>query len=312
MEKNDSIFLAGHSGLVGSAIKRQLDALEYKDIITRDIKTIDLRNQKDTMDFFKEYNPDYVFLAAAKVGGILANATFPAEFIYDNLMIQTNVIHAAHESNVKKLLFLGSSCIYPKFAEQPIKEESLLTGKLEETNIAYAVAKIAGIILCQSYNKQFGDKFISLMPTNLYGINDNFDLKTSHVLPALIRKFHEGKEQNKKSVEVWGTGTPMREFLFVDDLADASIFLMKNYDAPEIINVGTGRDISIKELSFLIKDIVGYEGDIHFDTSKPDGTPKKQLNVSKLFAMGWRPKTDLREGIKTTYEWYLKNQNRFK
>lgn len=312
MNKNDLIYIAGHNGLVGSAIKRQLENQGYNNLLTRDHTELDLRNQQTTRQFFKENDIDYVFLAAAKVGGILANSTKPAEFIYDNLMIQTNTIHMAHETNVKKLLFLGSSCIYPKFAKQPIKEEYLLTDKLEPTNIAYATAKIAGIIMCQSYTKQYDNNFISIMPTNIYGINDNFDLKTSHVLPALIRKFHEGKEQKKDSVVVWGTGTPLREFLFVDDLADALIFLMKEYNSPEIINVGTGKDLSIKDLSYLIKEIIGYEGEIVFDHSKPDGTPKKQLDVSKLFQLGWKPKTSLKEGIKITYDWYVENQDKFK
>jgi GDP-L-fucose synthase len=308
MEKNESIFVSGHRGLVGSAIFRKLTSDGYRDIITKDRIMLDLRDQEATLKFFKDHSPNYVFLAAAKVGGILANSTYPASFIYDNLMIQSNVVHSAHEAKVKKLLFLGSSCIYPKFASQPIKEEYLLDGKLETTNEPYAVAKIAGIIMCQSYKRQYGDNFISLMPTNLYGINDNFDLETSHVLPALIRKFHEGRVDNKESVEIWGTGSPRREFLFVDDLADAAVFLMHSYDSPEIINVGTGKDISIKELAYLIKDIVGYEGGIHFDTSKPDGTPRKLLDVSKLLNQGWSPKNSLKEGIRKTYEWYLQNE----
>lgn len=312
MKKSDSIFVAGHKGLVGSAIKRKLEALGYKNILIREHKELDLCNQSATTAFFKEYIPDYVFLAAAKVGGILANSTYPGVFIYNNLMIQTNVIHAAHEAGAKKLLFLGSSCIYPKYASQPMKEELLLDGKLEKTNESYAIAKIAGITMCQAYTQQYGSNFISLMPTNLYGINDNFNLETSHVLPALIRKFYEGKIKDKASIEVWGTGTPRREFLCVDDLADAAVFLMLHYNSPEIINVGTGKDLSIKELAFLIKDIIAYPGNIHFDTSKPDGTPQKLLDISKLRNLGWEPKISLRNGIKQTYEWYIKNQNRFK
>ncbi|NHJ40453.1 MAG: GDP-L-fucose synthase [Asgard group archaeon] len=312
MEKNDLICVLGYKGLVGSAIKRYLESNGYNNIIKIDKTEVDLINQITTEQFFKENNPEYIFLAAAKVGGILANSTYPAEFIYDNLMIQTNVINFSHKYKVKKLLFLGSSCIYPKFAKQPIKEEYLLTDKLEPTNIAYAIAKIAGIIMCQSYNKQYGDKFISLMPTNIYGQNDNFNLETAHVLPALIRKFHEAKINSKEFVEVWGTGTPFREFLLVDDLADAAVFLMKNYNSPEIINVGTGKDITIKDLCSLIKDIVGFNGDIKFDTSKPDGTPKKQLDISRLLDLGWKPKTSLRDGIKQTYDWYVKNQDKYK
>lgn len=312
MEKNDLICVLGYKGLVGSAIIRHLESNGYTNLIKIDKNEVDLINQAATEKFFKENTPEYIFLAAARVGGILANSTYPADFIYDNLMIQTNVINSAHKCKVKKLLFLGSSCIYPKFAKQPIKEEYLLTDKLESTNIAYAIAKIAGIIMCQSYNKQYGDKFISLMPTNIYGQNDNFNLETAHVFPALIRKFYEAKVNGKEFVEVWGTGAPYREFLLVDDLADAAVFLMKNYDSPEIINVGTGKDITIKDLCFLIKEIVGYTGDIKFDTSKPDGTPKKQLDISRLLDLGWKPKTSLRDGIKQTYEWYVKNQDRYK
>lgn len=312
MEKNDLICVLGYKGLVGSAIIRYLESNGYTNLIKIDKNEVDLINQAATEKFFKENTPEYIFLAAARVGGILANSTYPANFIYDNLMIQTNVINSAHKYKVKKLLFLGSSCIYPKFAKQPIKEEYLLTDKLEPTNIAYAIAKIAGIIMCQSYNKQYGDKFISLMPTNIYGQNDNFNLETAHVLPALIRKFYEAKVNGKEFVEVWGTGAPYREFLLVDDLADAAVFLMKKYDSPEIINVGTGKDITIKDLYSLIKEIVGYTGDIKFDTSKPDGTPKKQLDISRLLDLDWKPKTSLRDGIKQTYEWYVKNQDRYK
>lgn len=312
MEKNDLICVLGYKGLVGSAIIRYLESNGYTNLIKIDKNEVDLINQAATEKFFKENTPEYIFLAAARVGGILANSTYPADFIYDNLMIQTNVINSAHKCKVKKLLFLGSSCIYPKFAKQPMKEEYLLTDKLEPTNIAYAIAKIAGIIMCQSYSKQYGDNFISIMPTNLYGQNDNFDLVTAHAMPMLIRKFHEAKVNDKEYVEMWGTGAPYREFLLVDDLADAAVFLMKNYDSPEIINVGTGKDITIKDLGSLIKEIVGYTGDIKFDTSKPDGTPKKQLDISRLLDLDWKPKTSLRDGIKQTYEWYVKNQDRYK
>uniref|UniRef100_A0A7V2AZ76 GDP-L-fucose synthase n=1 Tax=Rhodothermus marinus TaxID=29549 RepID=A0A7V2AZ76_RHOMR len=299
------IFIAGHRGLVGSAIVRKLQAAGYTHLITRTRNELDLRNQAAVERFFAETQPTYVFLAAARVGGILANSTYPADFIRDNLQIQTNVIDAAYRFGVKKLLFLGSSCIYPKHAPQPMKEEYLLTGALEPTNEWYAVAKIAGLKLCQAYRRQYGFNAICLMPTNLYGPGDNFDLETSHVLPALIRKFHEAKTQGAKQVVVWGTGTPRREFLHVDDLADACLFLMQHYNDEDIINVGTGKDISIRELAELIAEITGFSGEIVFDTSKPDGTPRKLLNVSRLWAMGWRPKIGLREGIEETYHWYV-------
>lgn len=303
---NDSlIYVAGHTGLVGSAIVRRLNQEGYRRIIVKSSAELDLRSQQGVENFFTTYQPEYVFLAAAKVGGINANNTYPAEFIYDNLMIQTNVIEAAYRHKVKKLLFLGSSCIYPKYAKQPIKEEYLLTGELEPTNDAYAIAKIAGIKMCQAYHKQYGANFISVMPTNLYGPNDNFDLETAHVLPALIRKFHEAKINNREEVVVWGTGGVRREFLHVDDLADALVFLMNNYDNDEIINIGVGEDISIIELAELIKKVVGFEGNIVFDKSKPDGTPRKLLDVSKLNGLGWKARIGLEEGIEQLYEWYI-------
>lgn len=301
MEKNAKIYVAGHKGLVGSAIMRKLESEGYTNIITRTYEELDLTNQKATKDFFENEKPEYVFLAAAKVGGIHANNTFPADFIYINLMIECNVIKAAFDYNVKKLLFLGSSCIYPKMSPQPIKEEYLLTGELEKTNEAYALAKISGLKMCEFFNKQYGTNFISAMPTNLYGPNDNFDLRTSHVLPALIRKFHEAKEENKPYVEVWGTGTPKREFLYVDDLADALLFLMENYSGNETVNVGTGEDVSIKELAMIIKNIVGFKGDLRFDSSKPDGTPRKLLDTRKIRELGWNYSTNLKNGIKNTY-----------
>lgn len=307
MEKSAKIYIAGSGGMVGSAIVRRLQKEGYTNLILKSSKEIDLRNQKDVADFFNQEKPEYVFLAAAKVGGILANNTYPAMFLYDNLMIQNNVIHQAYTANVKKLLFLGSSCIYPKFAPQPIKEDYLLTGELEPTNEAYAIAKIAGVELCKFYMKQYGCNFISAMPTNLYGINDNFDLANSHVLPALLRKFIEAKENNASTVSIWGTGSPKREFLFVDDLAEASLFLMKNYNNPQTVNVGTGEDISIKELAETIKDIVGFEGELIFDSSKPDGTPRKLLDVSKINNLGWKHTTSVSEGIHKTIEWIEQN-----
>lgn len=307
MEKNSKIYVAGHRGLVGSAIKRNLEKKGYKNIVTRTSKELDLTNARATENFFKKEKPEYVFLAAAKVGGIMANDTYPADFIYQNLQIQNNVIHDARKYGIKKLLFLGSSCIYPKKPPQPIKEEYFMTGPLETTNEAYATAKIAGIKMCQAYNKQYGTNFISVMPTNIYGPNDNFDLETAHVLPALIRKFHEAKVNNKKSVALWGTGKPKREFLHVDDLADACEHLMNNYDSSDIINIGTGKDISIKELAETISDIVGYEGEIKWDTNKPDGTPRKLLDVSRLHNAGWRHQISFSEGLKKTYNWFLDN-----
>ena len=304
MKKNSKIYLAGHRGLVGSAILRNLKERGYNNFIFKSSKELDLRNQKDTTDFIKKERPEYIFLAAAKVGGIYANNTYPAEFIYDNLMIQNNVIKAAHDFKVKKLMFLGSSCIYPKLCPQPIKEEYLLTGPLEETNEAYALAKIAGLKMCQFYKREYGDSFISVMPTNLYGPNDNFDLKTSHVLPALLRKFHEAKIENKPFVEIWGTGKPRREFMYVDDMADACVYLMENYDGIEHVNIGTGKDLTIKELAETIGEVVGYKGELKFDISKPDGTPQKLLDVSKLNKLGWNYKTELIEGLKYEYNYF--------
>ena len=305
MKLDSKIYLAGHNGFVGSAIMRNLQERGYTNIITKTSNDLDLRRQKEVEDFFEKEKPDYVFLAAAKVGGIHANNTYPAEFLYDNLMIESNIIHSAYLSGVEKLLFLGSSCIYPKFAPQPIKESDLLTGLLEPTNEAYAIAKIAGIELCKFYRRQYGVNFISAMPTNLYGINDNFDLNTSHVLPALIRKFHEAKINQEKSVVMWGSGKPLREFLYVDDLADALVHLMLNYSEETHVNVGTGEDISIANLAKMIKEIVGYEGEIVNDLSKPDGTPRKLLDVSLLHSTGWKHKTSLEEGISKVYKWYI-------
>jgi len=307
MEKNAKIYVAGHRGLVGSAIVRNLESKGYTDIIVRTREELDLLDTKQVADFFSQEKPEYVFLAGAKVGGIKANEDYPADFIYQNLQIQNNIIHNAYKNNVKKLLFLGSSCIYPRDCTQPIKEEYLLTGPLEKTNEAYAIAKIAGIKMCQSYNKQYGTKFISVMPTNLYGPNDNFNLTSSHVLPALLRKFHDAKIHNEKEVVMWGTGSPMREFLYVDDLADACVHLMQNYVGDEIVNIGTGEDVAIRELAEIIKKIVGFQGEIVNDTTKPDGTPRKLLDVSKLHNLGWKHKTDLKDGIKSTYQWFLAN-----
>ncbi len=312
MNKSDKIYIAGHRGLVGSAIIRNLEKNGYTNLILRTSKELDLTNQADVNQFFKTEKPDYVFLAAAKVGGIHANDTYPADFIRVNLQIQTNVIDAAYRNNTKKLLFLGSSCIYPKLAPQPMKEEHLLTGELEPTNEWYAIAKIAGIKMCQAYKKQYGFNAISLMPTNLYGPGDNFNLENSHVMPALIRKFHDAKEQNKESVEVWGTGTPKREFLHVDDMADATVFLMNNYDGEQFVNVGVGNDVSIKELAEIVKETVGFEGELKFDSSKPDGTPRKLLDVTKLNKAGWQAKIDLDKGVKTTYQWFLGNKENYR
>jgi len=309
MQNNAKIYVAGHNGLVGSAIMRRLDELGYNNIIVKSSKELDLRRQADTEKFFESEKPEYVFLSAAKVGGIHANNTYPAEFIYDNLMIESNIIHSSYKNAVKKLLFLGSSCIYPKFAPQPINEEQLLTSCLEPTNEAYGIAKITGIELCKFYRRQYGCDFISVMPTNLYGINDNFDLENSHVLPALLRKFYEAKLSDEKEVILWGSGTPKREFLYVDDLADAIIYLMNNYSAELHVNIGTGEDIEIKQLAELIKDIVGYKGKIINDLTKPDGTPRKLLDVSLLHSTGWKHKTELREGIQIVFDWY-KSQKR--
>jgi len=301
MEKNAKIYVAGHRGMVGSAIIRKLNTLGYTNIITRGSKELDLRKQQDVFDFFAAEKPDYVFLSAAKVGGIQANNTYRAEFLYDNLLIEANVIHASYLSKVKKLMFLGSSCIYPKMAPQPLKESYLLTGTLEYTNEPYAIAKIAGIKLCESYRLQYGCNFISVMPTNLYGPNDNYDLNNSHVLPALLRKFHAAKVENKADVVVWGSGSPLREFLHVEDLADACYFLMQNYNEAELVNIGTGTDITIKDLALLIKKISGYEGKLEFDATKPDGTPRKLMDVTKLHNLGWKHKISLEEGIKMVY-----------
>ncbi len=308
MEINSKIYVAGHRGLVGSALIRTLENSGYKNITTRTHRELDLLDQKAVSDFFEAEKPKYVFLAAAKVGGIMANKTYPADFIFENLTIQNNIIGNAHKNNVTKLLFLGSSCIYPKLAPQPIKEEYLLTGPLEETNDAYAIAKIAGIMMCQSYHRQYGSNFISVMPTNLYGENDNFDLETSHVLPALIRRFHEAKVNNTLEVVAWGTGSPMREFLYVNDMAEACLHLMKTYNEPGIVNIGTGVDVTIKELTETIAKIIGYKGKIKWDTTKPDGTPRKLLDVSKLHSLGFKHKIDLVEGVKRTYEWYTNNK----
>jgi GDP-L-fucose synthase len=308
MNYSSKIYIAGHRGLVGSAIVRTLKAEGYNNIVSRTHGEMELENQSAVQDFFAQEKPDYVFLAAAKVGGIHANNTYPAEFIFDNLQIQNNVIHSSYLHKVKKLCFLGSSCIYPKFAPQPIKEDYFLDGKLEPTNDAYAVAKIAGIKMCQAYNKQYGANFISVMPTNLYGPNDNFDLQNSHVLPALIRKFVEARNTKAPNVTLWGTGNPKREFLYVDDMANASVFLMKHYNDSEIINIGTGMDVSILELAHLIGETVGYKGKILFDSSKPDGTPRKLLDVSKINSLGWKAAVSLSEGIQKTIEWYEGSQ----
>lgn len=302
MELNARIFVAGHRGMVGSAICRKLNELGYNHLILKTSAQLDLKNQQAVQHFFETEKPEYVFLAAAKVGGIHANNVYRAEFLYDNLMIETNVIHSSYEHGVKKLMFLGSSCIYPKFAEQPLKEEYLLTGELEPTNEPYAIAKITGIKLCEAYRDQYDCNFISVMPTNLYGPNDNYDLNNSHVLPALIRKFHEAKVEGKESVEIWGTGTPRREFLHSDDLAEACVYLMKNYNEKEFLNIGTGEDIAIKDLAYLIRDIVGFEGDLKFDTSKPDGTPRKLMDVSRLHALGWKHRIELATGIRSVYQ----------
>lgn len=308
MELNSKIYIAGHRGMVGSAIMRNLQSKGYNNIITRTSKDLDLRNQQAVADFFATEKPEYVFLAAAKVGGIQANNVYRADFIYENLMIQNNVIHQSYVNGVKKLMFLGSSCIYPKMAPQPLKEEYLLTGLLEETNEPYAIAKIAGIKMCESYKRQYGCNFISVMPTNMYGPNDNYNLSNSHVLPALIRKFHDAKENNLPSVEMWGTGTPMREFLHADDLGDACVFLMNTYDGEQFVNIGSGTDLTIKDLALLIKDIVGFKGDIVHDLSKPDGTPRKLMDVSYLHSLGWKHKIELREGITQVYDDFKKKE----
>lgn len=312
MDKTARIYLAGHRGLVGSAIMRKLKENGYKNLIYRTGNELDLTNQQSVNRFFAGEKPEYVFLAAAKVGGIHANNTYPAEFIYNNLAIQTHVIHASYQYGVKKLLFWGSSCIYPKFASQPLKEEYLLTGKLEPTNESYAIAKLAGIKMCEAYNRQYNTNFISVMPTNLYGPNDNFDLENAHVLPALIRKFYEAKMKNKPEVEIWGTGKPKREFLYVDDLADACIFLINKYnyqDLGSIINIGVGKDLTIKQLAEIIKDVINFSGKLNFNPTKPDGVSRKLLDVSKLHSLGWQARTLLKEGINKTYRWFVENYN---
>jgi GDP-L-fucose synthase len=306
MQKDSRIYIAGHKGMVGSAILRKLQQLGFTNLITENKDNLNLLNQEQVRNFFLLERPEYVFLCAAKVGGIKANSDFKADFIYENLIIQSNIINCSKLFNVKKLLFLGSSCIYPKLCQQPIKEEYLLTGSLEPTNDAYAIAKIAGIKMCQSYNEQYNTNFISVMPTNLYGYNDNYDLKNSHVLPAMIRKFHEAKINENPHVEIWGDGTPMREFLFVDDLAEACLFLMDNYNDNDIVNIGTGEDITIKDLAYLIKEVVGFKGNILFNSQMPNGTPRKLLDVSKLTNLGWQYKISLKEGIEKTYKEYVK------
>lgn len=305
MEKNARIYIAGHRGMVGSAIKRKLEKEGFTNFVTRLSSELDLRNQQAVADFFASEKPEYVFLAAAKVGGIVANNTYRAEFLYDNLQIQNNIIHQSYLNGVKKLMFLGSSCIYPKMAPQPLKEEYLLTGPLEETNEPYAIAKIAGIKMCDAYRSQYGCNYISVMPTNLYGYNDNYHPQNSHVLPAMIRRFHEAKEQSAPFVTVWGTGSPRREFLFADDLAEACYYLMQTYNEPGLVNIGTGEDISIKDLAYLVKKVIGYEGEIKFDTSKPDGTPRKLMDVTKLANAGWCFHTTLEEGIALAYKDYM-------
>ena len=308
MDKHSRIFVAGHNGLVGSAIVRHLEAEGFSNVIVRSRQETDLENRSSVLKLFLEETPEYVFITAAKVGGILANSTYPVDFIRSNLMVQNNIIDASFYGGVKKLLFLGSSCIYPKLCPQPIKEEYLLTGALEPTNEFYAIAKIAGIKMCQAYHRQHGFNAISLMPTNLYGPGDNFDLNSSHVMPALIRKFHEAKVSGAKSVMMWGTGTPKREFLHVDDLASASVHLMQTYNDPEIVNVGTGEDVTIRELAELVKSVVGFDGEIVQDLTKPDGTPRKLLDVGKLHGLGWKHRIELRTGVESTYAWFLGNQ----
>lgn len=309
MDLKSKIYIAGHRGMVGSAILRNLQARGFSNFILKTSAELDLRNQQQVSDFFKAEKPEYVFLAAAKVGGINANNTYRADFLYENLMIQNNVLHSAHENEVTKLMFLGSSCIYPKLAPQPLKEEYLLSGLLEDTNEPYAIAKIAGIKLCESYRRQYNSNFISVMPTNLYGPNDNYNLNNSHVLPALIRKFHEAKENKIPFVEMWGTGSPLREFLHADDMADACVYLMQNYNGQQHVNIGTGVDLSIKDLALLIKKTVGYEGEIKHDLSKPDGTPRKLMDVSFLHGLGWKHKINLEEGVKSVYEDFRKKEN---
>lgn len=306
MEKESKIYVAGHRGMVGSAIVRKLTSLGYTNLLTRTSAELDLRNQQQVADFFDVEKPEYVFLAAAKVGGIVANSTYRADFLYENLAIQNNIIHGSYLNKVKKLMFLGSSCIYPKLAPQPLKESYLLSGYLEPTNEPYAIAKITGIKMCEAYRAQYGCNFISVMPTNLYGTNDNYDLVNSHVLPAMIRKFHEAKEKSASEMTLWGTGSPMREFLHADDLAEACLFLMENYNESELVNIGTGEDVTINNLAALVKQIVGFQGEIIWDTSKPDGTPRKLMDVSKLHGLGWHHKIALEDGIKLAYQNFLK------
>lgn len=307
IDRNERVYIAGHRGLVGSAIWRELESAGFKNLIGRSRAELDLQDAAAVKSFYAKEKPAYVFVAAAKVGGILANNNYPAQFLFENLQIQNNLIHGAHEAGVKKLLFLGSSCIYPKLAPQPIKEEHLLTGPLEPTNEWYAIAKIAGIKMCQAYRRQYGCNFISAMPTNMYGPNDNFDLQSSHVLPALIRKFHEAKISNAATVTCWGTGTPLREFLYADDLARACLFLLENYNEEQFINIGFGSDVTIKQLAETVQRVVGFSGKIVWDTSKPDGTPRKLMDSSRLFALGWKPKVELEAGIKLAYDFFLKN-----
>lgn len=307
MNQKSKIYVAGHNGMVGSAIVRKLHKEGFSNVITLKSSDLDLRIQSAVNDFFSTEKPDFVFIAAAKVGGIIANSTYPATFLYDNLQIQSNIIHASYLHGVKKLMFLGSSCIYPKFAHQPLKEESLLTGPLESTNEPYAIAKIAGIKMCDAYRLQYNCNFISVMPTSIYGYKDNYHPQNSHVLPALIRRFHEAKVHNIKYVTLWGTGSPLREFLFADDLADACFYLMQNYDEPGFLNVGTGNEISIKDLAFLVKETIGYSGEVLFDNSKPDGTPRKSMDMSKLHSKGWRHKVDLQQGIELAYQDFVKS-----
>jgi GDP-L-fucose synthase len=306
LEKESKIYVAGHRGMVGSAIVRKLTSLGYTNLLTRTSSELDLRNQQNVADFFEVEKPEYVFLAAAKVGGIVANNTYRADFLYENLAIQNNIIHGSYVNKVKKLMFLGSSCIYPKLAPQPLKESYLLSGYLEPTNEPYAIAKIAGIKMCEAYRAQYGCNFISVMPTNLYGTNDNYDLVNSHVLPAMIRKFHEAKEKDASEMTLWGTGSPMREFLHADDLAEACLFLMENYNESELVNIGTGEDVTIKNLADLVKQIIGFQGEIVWDTAKPDGTPRKLMDVSKLHGLGWHHKIALEDGIKLAYQDFLK------
>jgi len=306
LEKESKIYVAGHRGMVGSAIVRKLTSLGYTNLLTRTSSDLDLRNQQKVAEFFEVEKPEYVFLAAAKVGGIVANNTYRADFLYENLAIQNNIIHGSYLNKVKKLMFLGSSCIYPKLAPQPLKESYLLSGYLEQTNEPYAIAKIAGIKMCEAYRAQYGCNFISVMPTNLYGTNDNYDLVNSHVLPAMIRKFHEAKEIGASEMTLWGTGSPMREFLHADDLAEACLFLMENYNEAELVNIGTGEDVTIKKLADLVKQIVGFQGEIVWDSSKPDGTPRKLMDVSKLHGLGWHHKIALEDGIKLAYQDFLK------